>query len=205
MPQSRNQVSLICEQCHQEFQVKASFSKNRRFCGWKCRVANGLETQIITNCENCGKEISTYKANPQKYCSISCGTSARNKTDTNPSKHRDVSGKNNPMFGKGFFGKNNPMFGKTGNQNPAWRGGRKIRKDGYILVYVPDHPHAISDGAGKRTYILEHRLVMEQYIGRYLLPDEVVHHKDSNPSNNDISNLELFSSQSEHISKGHSG
>ncbi len=97
------------------------------------------------------------------------------------------------------------MFGKKAEQNPAWKGGRKTRADGYVLVYAPDHPYAISDSDGKKTYILEHRLVMEQYLGRYLLPDEVVHHKDGNPSNNDIGNLELFSSQSEHISKAHSG
>lgn len=109
------------------------------------------------------------------------------------------------MFGKGFFGQDNPMFGKKAEQNPAWKGGRKIRADGYILVYAPDHPYAISDGKGKGKgrYVLEHRLVMEQHLGRYLLPNEVVHHKDENPSNNDISNLELFSSQSEHISMAH--
>jgi hypothetical protein len=53
------------------------------------------------------------------------------------------------------------------------------------------------------TYILEHRLVMEQHIGRFLEPTEVVHHIDENPSNNDIANLRLYSSQSEHISDAH--
>lgn len=33
---------------------------------------------------------------------------------------------------------------------------------------------------------------MENYIGRLLTPDEVVHHKDHNKKNNDISNLELL-------------
>ena len=38
-----------------------------------------------------------------------------------------------------------------------------------------------------------HRYVMEQYLGRKLLGDEVVHHKDGNKENNDIDNLELMS------------
>ena len=39
----------------------------------------------------------------------------------------------------------------------------------------------------------EHRYVMEQYLGRPLCRDEVVHHKDGDKSNNDIENLELMS------------
>lgn len=30
----------------------------------------------------------------------------------------------------------------------------------------------------------EHRLIMEEYLGRKLRPDEVVHHKDGNKQNN---------------------
>ena len=37
----------------------------------------------------------------------------------------------------------------------------------------------------------EHRYIMEQYLGRKLARDEVVHHKDGNKANNDIENLEL--------------
>jgi hypothetical protein len=49
---------------------------------------------------------------------------------------------------------------------------------------------------GRRVF--EHRYVMEQHIGRPLNRREVVHHKDGNKLNNDISNLELLESQSEH-------
>ncbi len=44
-----------------------------------------------------------------------------------------------------------------------------------------------------------HVVVMEQHIGRRLLPGEVVHHKDENKQNNDLSNLEL-TTRSEHSS-----
>jgi hypothetical protein len=46
----------------------------------------------------------------------------------------------------------------------------------------------------------EHRLVMEQQIGRYLESDEIVHHLDGDRLNNDPSNLEV-KKRSQHISE----
>jgi uncharacterized protein (DUF1330 family) len=63
----------------------------------------------------------------------------------------------------------------------AWKGGRYITWNGYILVYSPKHPNCRQNG-----YIHEHRLVVENIIGRYLLPKEEVHHlgeKDDNSPN----------------------
>lgn len=70
-----------------------------------------------------------------------------------------------------------------------------IDKGGYRLVKAHGHPHATKSG-----YVREHRLVMEKMIGRYLLPSEVVHHKDENTANNSPDNLELFDSQAMHVS-----
>jgi hypothetical protein len=47
---------------------------------------------------------------------------------------------------------------------------------------------------GKHKGHLEHRIVIERILGRKLLPQEVVHHKDGNRQNNDSANLKLLTS-----------
>lgn len=108
------------------------------------------------------------------------------------------------MYGKGMVGADNPMFGKRHEQSPRWKGGRKVRKDGYVLIAVPDDYHAPADTLSTGSkYALEHRVVMEQKLMRLLNRDEVVHHIDGNPNNNHADNLELFASQSDHIHVAH--
>jgi hypothetical protein len=78
---------------------------------------------------------------------------------------------------------------KKGPSNPHWKGGR-VRgghRRRYWLRHAPDHPAASTIG-----YVLEHRLVMESHLGRYLTPDEVVHHLNDDPSDNRIENLEVM-------------
>lgn len=79
------------------------------------------------------------------------------------------------------------------NNHPNWNGGR--RKNGeYVRILKPEHPYADHMG-----YVYEHRLVMEKKLGRYLQPEEVVHHIDGNPQNNSPGNLGLFPDQKTHM------
>lgn len=41
----------------------------------------------------------------------------------------------------------------------------------------------------------EHRQIMEEHLGRKLGPDELVHHRNHNPFDNDLDNLEVLSHQ----------
>ena len=84
-----------------------------------------------------------------------------------------------------------------GKDHPYFKGKPYIDSDGYTRVYCPEHPNCYENG-----YVLEHRLIMEQYLGRYLTKSEVVHHKIpvKDGGTNDIENLELLNSQGEHLS-----
>jgi len=63
---------------------------------------------------------------------------------------------------------------------------------GYVLRYAPDHPYATKSG-----HVMEHRLVMEQVLGRYLRPTEVVHHINGIKDDNRPENL-MVMDHSEH-------
>ena len=92
-----------------------------------------------------------------------------------------------------------PRGPRPGPGNSQWKGGRVLDKDGYWLVWHPDHPHARNRKTHGAGYVLEHRLVMEQQIGRYLEPSEVVHHRNNDNGDNRPENLELFATNGEHL------
>lgn len=82
---------------------------------------------------------------------------------------------------------------RGGDRHPDWKGGRKL-VGGYWYIYRPEHPNAT-----KQRYVAEHRLVMEEKLGRYLDPKEVVHHRDGNSQNNHPDNLEVFRTNGDHL------
>ena len=73
-----------------------------------------------------------------------------------------------------------------GKNHYNWKGGRNFDLDGYIRLYKPEHPF------NNHRYVLEHRLVMEDYLGRYLTKEEVVHHKNGIKNDNKLKNLVVY-------------
>ncbi len=71
--------------------------------------------------------------------------------------------------------------------HPRVPGDLYIWANGYVSVYLPDHPRALANG-----YYPQHRQVMEQVIGRVLLESEQVHHRNGVRNDNRPENLELW-------------
>lgn len=82
----------------------------------------------------------------------------------------------------------------VGENHPNYKGKYKT-SDGYILLHLPRHPFC--DKAG---YVKEHRIVMEDFLGRYITKEEVVHHVNHIRDDNRIENLMLFPSNKAHSS-----
>jgi HNH endonuclease len=74
-----------------------------------------------------------------------------------------------------------------GVNSPHWNGG----------LYNDKGYQRISQGR-KIGYKLEHRIIVEQSLGRKLTKSEVIHHINFLKSDNNLNNLYLFPSQSEH-------
>jgi len=74
----------------------------------------------------------------------------------------------------------------------------RIKRTGYWYLHRPNHPNA-----GKQGYVAEHRIVMEQKIGRILDKHEAVHHIDEDITSNHPDNLELYDTHGLHTKLAH--
>jgi len=79
------------------------------------------------------------------------------------------------------------------SESPSWKGEKIVSSHGYVKIKMPEHPFSDANG-----WVYEHRIVMERKIGRYLLPEEIVHHKNEIKTDNSPDNLALAANIAEH-------
>ncbi len=120
------------------------------------------------------------------YCKLKCDTCgiefSRGSSEVKKAKKHYCDKK---CYGKSIRGNNNPLYNRRGEKHHNWSGGKKNGQ--YKKIRIPEHPQS-----NYRGDILKHRVVMEEHLGRYLTPDEKVHHKNGVRDDNRIENLELF-------------
>lgn len=108
----------------------------------------------------------------------------------------DLRRKNRACCSRTCGGKNRllPARGQDGSNTPNWKGGRTYHSKGYVYAKAPDHPRAWNG------YVLEHILVAEAKLGRYLEEGETVHHKNEIKDDNSPDNIEVYATPGEHTS-----
>lgn len=142
---------------------------------------------INCECKQCGKTFlvhpSRLKLGRGKYCSLECVQKSKH---TGEDKKCPICGKTFYVIrstldiGEGIYcGRQCMAEDYKGAGNPNYAEGH-INPDGYKKIYV--------DG----VQVLEHRVIMEDHLGRPLLSNEVVHHIDGDRLNNEIDNLRVM-------------
>lgn len=204
-----------CEHCEKRFVPRPGGGK--KFCSTDCyhehtkgvRVAE----RIDFHCAVCAKpfqfapgQLAAYRKSwgkDPKYCSMKCSDTGR-KRDSEARKcacpqcgkpvlpQRDERGiLKRVRFCSNECRKARRQAGIDRLSPPEEREitRRVHERSGYVRLRFPNR-----DGMRQRT-TAEHRYVMEQNIGRELLPEETVHHINGIRDDNRLENLELFSSR----------
>lgn len=187
-----------CEYCKELFMVFNNDQATRKkYCSKECVSKKTKEIRFNEFMNRSGGVYKKRTYKPNTTCDL-CGTPIYR----SPKTQRTNKGKfcSRACRNKAYPPKNHQPHVMYGENNPAWKGGITLKRakgnyKGVIYVRCPEEYLAM---ARKDGYIMEHRLVMAQHLGRLLDRKEVVHHIDHNPSNNNIENLMLFENNKLH-------
>lgn len=178
-----------CDNCGREVEIyhKERLTRKNIFCCKKCegeykhKENIRLHPENIFKCEICGKLVYRKKKVQNINKHITCSYECANKLKSIIYK-----------------GEGNHQYGLKGSLNASWKSDIKLTNYGYRKIRVLNHPFKDCDG-----FVHEHRLVAEQYLlndensvlvggKKYLKKEYVVHHKNMDRLNNDVSNLQVM-------------
>lgn len=185
---SKKSSQVPCGNCGTMFTPNHPNRSKTHTCSRRCRGAlkSKLQPKVKVRCDNCGVEFERHSSKIREgqdifFCSRKCTISSK-KVYLKVSKI--LKGRPQPEG-------NLEMQRKTKITNGRWKPigaiysrKRKGRTDVFIKV---------RENSGHKNWMLYHRYLVEQLLGRPLESYEEVHHLDGDETNNDINNLVLIS------------
>lgn len=170
-------VKLICCNCGASFEKRGDRVGEVNFCCIQCRKVYFDKKRVSERqreCETCGVKfiprVYQIKNGGGKFCSVYCcnkaniGKKQSEETCRKKSESMKVPGKAHVM---------------KGDKNPNWKGGRFL-SNGYWWINLNGTP------------IAEHRLLLQEHLGRTLRSDEIVHHINHIKTDNRLENLTIL-------------
>ena len=130
-------------------------------------------------CEYCGISFNKPPSDKSRFCSRHCYDKSREciKKCLNCGKEF----KSYRVRGRKFCSSKCASNYNAGDKHYHWKGG------------VIKHGTHVRRRVDKGIYIGEHRIVMEEHIGRKIKPEELVHHINGNGADNRIENHQIVS------------
>lgn len=180
-------------------QLKRNTS-GRFFCSEACRNLVGSRPRTIPDrvCEGCGTVYRPVQAkNKLRFCSKPCADvwARRNQVQhacrtcgETFSLSASQTGYRNGWEQGVYCSKRCESNGRIKRGSGTFRDGVEglLNDQGYVWAWAPDHPKA-----NKGRYA-EHRLVVEEHLGRLLETEEQVHHINGIKTDNRLENLRVL-------------
>ena len=204
-------IQVACTECGKEierFKSQAKLSK-QPFCSnvckarWYGRERLAAGTWVRPNkprrgmeqpCATCGQPVYRPASAPDRprYCSWACQHQGqRIERVEKPCEHCGILMVLHPSTAqtRRFCTKACEHAQRTKRPTGRIVNGRPvlINAMGYLTIYAPAHP-----AAGHNGRVLEHRIIMEQVLGRPLTREEHVHHRNGDKTDNRPENLEVL-------------
>ena len=163
------------------------------------KFVNGKRIRVLRDieCPVCGV-VFAPEVSKRKYCSRECYYKMKRirkdrvewTKEMRERMSKQYTGSGNPMYGKPSWNKDKRRPEITGDKHPMWKGGFWRTIDGYKII------ENNTETNGKK--IIEHKVILEEKIGRKLKSNEVTHHVNGDKEDNRAENLVVMT-RSEHM------
>lgn len=165
---------MTCENCN-----KPVAAQGKRFCSTTCWYAFTKKRRTVP-CEVC-QTLFERKSKTTRTCSVECGNQLKR-------SDRNVVCQTCETIFERPHGKMQLFCSRSCAQTNRVRNGEFVREEGFKYTSAAGYITVKHQGA----WVQQHRLVVEEKIGRKLLPSERVHHINGIRDDNRPENLELW-------------